>query len=142
MTTTTDPPQATAALAAIRAVAVKHTGGHRCSDGKWYNDQTGTRTPCDISLHLTLATGQVARLAGLVRTAAVDGRHIDAVAEGMTGLVLTELAAEDAAGWRQTAAYAITALADSLDRAAEPLPVACPRCDAPAGVLCHHNNEN
>lgn len=103
------------ALQAIAAVTTAHVGGHRCQDDRWYNDHTGTHTKCPVRLHMETATAQVQRLAEQVHAAATTPRHIDAVAQGMTGLVLADLQPEDAEGWRTTARYAIEALAASLD---------------------------
>lgn len=103
------------ALAAIEAVEVHHRGGHTCHDGRWYNDNTGTRTHCPARSHLLTAAFQVVRLGSRVHDAAHSERHPVAVAEGMTGLVMADLQPEDAAGWVQAARMAIEALAASLE---------------------------
>lgn len=102
------------ALQSLGAIAIGHTGGHRC-DGEWFNDQTGTRTPCPTLRRLNVIRTQIERLLTQVHDAAHTPRHVDAVAQGMTGLVLADLHPDDADGWRQTARYAIEALSFSLE---------------------------
>jgi hypothetical protein len=104
------------ALAALDAALLPHRGGHRCTDGKWWNDATGTRTPCPTRIHLDLAHEQVGKLHASVHEAAHDTDAATAVAEGMTGLVMAELSADDREGWVLTARMAIEALAEHLDR--------------------------
>lgn len=106
----------TLALTAIEAVEHPHRGGHNCDDGKWYNDNTGTRTPCPVRAHLTTAREQVDRLHAQVHEAAHDEAAAVHVAEAMTGLVLADLADEDREGWVMTARMAMEGLAEWLDR--------------------------
>lgn len=103
------------ALVAIDAVRAPHQIGHRCEDGQWHNPNAGTRTRCQVLRHLDVARRQVERYSTQVHDAAHTPRHVDAVAQGMTGLVLADLHPDDANGWRTAARYAIEALSFSLD---------------------------
>lgn len=103
------------ALASIDAARRPHDHGHTCTDGKWWNPNTGTRSSCPTRLSLLTAATQVQHLFDQVHEAAHDDDAAVAVAEGMTGLVMVELAEDDAEGWTTTARMAIEALAAHLD---------------------------
>lgn len=103
------------ALTAINAVREHHAYGHTCHDGRWYNPNAGTRSPCPDLRHLDTAREQVERLHASVHEAAHTDRHAVAVAEGMTGLTMSALDPESREGWTLTARMAIEALAASLD---------------------------
>lgn len=103
-------------LAALDAVAQPHRGGHRCTDGGWYNENAGTRTPCQVTLHLRTAREQAHRLHDQVHEAAHDTAAAEHVAEAMTGLVMADLSDDDRAGWTTTARMAIEGLSEWLDR--------------------------
>lgn len=106
----------TLALASIDAAEAPHRHGHTCTDGRWWNPNAGTRSPCPIQGHLRVAREQVEKLHAQVHEAAHDTPTVDAVAEGMTGLVLADLQPEDRDGWRMATRLAIESLAEQLDR--------------------------
>ena len=106
----------TLAIAAIDAVEAPHRGGHTCVDARWYNDNTGTRTPCPVRDHLTTARQQVGKLHTAVHEAAHNDAAATHVAEAMTGLTMADLSDEDRDGWVTAARMAIEGLAEWLDR--------------------------
>lgn len=104
---------------ALDAIGKHHVAGHRCNDGEWYNDATGTRTPCPIRRHLDTAREQADRLHAQVHDAAHDDTAVRAVLQGMTGFTdddLTTMGEEEAAGWMHSTRLAIETLAEHLDR--------------------------
>ena len=104
------------ALQALAVVTEPHLVGHTCTDGRWWNPRTGTKTPCPVYLHLVTVTQQVQRLAEQVHVAAHQPRHVEAVASGLlAGTPLAELPPEEREGWVTMAQQAISALAVSLD---------------------------
>lgn len=100
----------------LDALTGPHRGGHRCTDGGWYNDATGARVPCPVVRSLTAVRQAVDDLAAAPHAAAHDTAAAVAVAEGMTGLDLSVLAEEEREGWTLTARLAIETLAAHLDR--------------------------
>lgn len=107
---TTTPTQVQAASAVI---LTNHTGQHRCDDGVYYGVSAWQYCPTQAA-HRTL-TDTIDQLRSAPHAAAHSPAAVDAVAAGMTGFVLAELAEEDREGWRATARYAIEALAAHLD---------------------------
>lgn len=105
-----------AAMTALDAVEEPHRGGHRCTDGAWYNDNAGPRTPCPTRQHVATVREQVDRLHAQVHDAAHDTPAAEHVAHAMTGLVLADLEPEDREGWTRTARMAIEGLAEWLER--------------------------
>lgn len=107
----------TLALTALDAVEAPHRGGHTCDDGKWYNDNTGTRTPCPIRGHLTTAREQVHRLHAQVHEAAHDEAAVEVIAQAMlSDTPMGDLDPDAAEGWRYLARLAVEGLAEWLDR--------------------------
>lgn len=109
----------TLALASIDVVAKPHHVGHRCDDGKWFNPNAGTRSICPVLGHLRTAREQVEKMHNSVHEAAHTQSLVRAVMQGMTGFTdddIDQMPTEDAAGWDRTAAMAIEALAEQLDR--------------------------
>jgi len=106
------PDLARQALAAVRR---EHASGHTCTDGKWWNPRTGTRSPCPTLTHLDTADRVLAALGTQVHAAAHQPRHVDAVATAMTSTPLGEMSPENAEAWRGLARQAIEALSYSLD---------------------------
>lgn len=104
-----------AAYASIDAAALPHLHGHSCTDGRWYNENAGSRSACPTLTHLRHARAQVGLLDSQVHRAAHDDAAVRATAEGMTGLVMADLGGDDREGWMQTARDAIEALAAHLD---------------------------
>lgn len=109
---TTTPTQVQAASAVI---LTNHTGQHRCDDGVYYGVHNWQDCPTQVA-HRTLID-TIDQLRQAPHLAAHTPAAVDAVAAGMTGFVLAELAEEDREGWRATARYAIESLSAWLDGA-------------------------
>jgi hypothetical protein len=92
-----------------------HLAGHRCIDGQWFNPNAGARRNCPTYTYLTEVRAGAEALHASVHEAAHDDAAATAVAEGMTGLTMAELADEDREGWVLTARMAIEALSEWLD---------------------------
>lgn len=106
--------------AALDALTDPHVGGHRCTDGLWWNPNAGTRTPCPTLGHLRLIAEQVDRYRQQVHTAAHDDTAARVVAEGFTGLTLADLSADDAVAYHHAGRLALEALAAHLDPTVTP----------------------
>lgn len=105
--------------ASLDAIGKPHVAGHRCSDGKWYNDAAGTRTPCPVRLHLDTAHEQADRLHAQVHDSAHDDDSVRFVMQAMTGFTdddLTQMDPGDVHGWMLATRLGIEGLAEYLDR--------------------------
>jgi hypothetical protein len=101
--------------AALDALTDPHIGGHRCTDGLWWNPNAGTRTPCPTLGHLRLIAEQVDRLRTQVHDAAHTPTSCNVVAEAFTGLTLAALPIYDAVSYHHAGRLALEALAAHLD---------------------------
>lgn len=111
--------QPTLLLAALDAVGKPHVAGHRCSDGKWYNDAAGTKSPCPVRLHLDTARDQAEKLHASVHEAAHDDASVRYVMQAMTGFTdddLSQMPGDESWGWMHTTRLAIEGLSEYLDR--------------------------
>lgn len=107
----------TLALTAIDSVAVHHRYGHTCHDGKWWNPNTGTRTPCPILASLDLAAGQVRGLHTQVHDAAHDNNTAGLVGMAAAGYTPRDVEDEEVRdGMVVMGRAAIEELARLLDR--------------------------
>ncbi|UQS95193.1 hypothetical protein Pam4_50 [Pseudanabaena phage Pam4] len=100
----------------LTVLSSPHRGGHRCTNGGWYNDNAGARTACPVLLALDDLGTAATLLASAAHAAAHDTATAVRVAEGMTGLDLAALGEEEREGWTLTARLAIETLAAELDR--------------------------
>lgn len=83
------------ALAGIDEILTDHRGGHRCTDGQWYNPNAGPRTPCPTAGILGLVAGQIRGLAAQVHEAAHNDSHALQVGLAAVGYTEEELADTD-----------------------------------------------
>lgn len=108
-----------AAYVAIDTLTRLHTGGHHCltpeGTSAWFNENAGARQRCPTSSLLDGVRQEVTALHQQTHAAAHDPTAVETVAEGMTGLTLTEVPAEEADGLRALARQAIETLAAHLD---------------------------
>jgi hypothetical protein len=111
-----------------------HRGQHRCDDGRWYGPREWQTCPMHVAAGALLDAIDAERRR--VHEAAHDADAVRVVAEGMTGLVMAELSADDAHGWQTTARMAIEALAGHLDPDVRALDVECPKCHAGVNEPC------
>ena len=107
------------ALTIITGLARPHRGGHRCTNGDWYNDAVGTRKPCPVAAALTTLRGEVKGLHEQIHDAAHDDDTallVGLAAAGFTHDDLQRLDADDRQGFLSMGRYAVEALAAHLDR--------------------------
>jgi hypothetical protein len=100
-------PDAEHALADLDAAGTDHAYAHRCTDGQWYR----LGHPCPTRQNLIHAEAHVHALIGAVERAAADPDALRTVAEGMTGLTMSDLDGESREGWQTTARLAVLSLA-------------------------------
>jgi hypothetical protein len=100
-------PDAEHALADLDAAGTDHAYAHRYTDGQWY--RLGHR--CPTRQNLLHAEAHVRALIGAVEKAAADPDALRTVAEGMTGLTMSDLDGDSREGWQATARMAVLSLA-------------------------------
>lgn len=109
----------TLALATLDTLTAPHLGGHRCTNGDWYNNLVGDRTPCPVFRDLGIVREQVEGLHAQVHEAAHDDEAAMVVAMGATGYYpdwVEALDDDDRAGMLMMGRMAVEALAAHLDR--------------------------
>lgn len=106
-------PDYTTADTALTALAEPHGAQHRCTDGRYYTPRETALCPVNVRLGVLRTTLDHAR--SVAHRACHDTAHITAVAEGMTGLTMSELESEDREGWMLATRHALETHAALLD---------------------------
>lgn len=104
--------------AALTANEVHHRYGHTCEDGRWWNPNTGTNTPCPPLALLRLAQTQLGAVRTTVHAAAHNDDHalvVGVAAAGYEDVDLNEVDDESRAGFLAMGRRAIEALSHRLD---------------------------
>ena len=98
---------------AVETLTGQHQSQHRCDDGIHYGPKAFHK--CPMNRAAATLTDAITAERARVHAAAHDPDAVCAVAEGMTGLTMADLTADDRQGWELTARMAIEALAAHLD---------------------------
>lgn len=82
-------------LTRLGALRTPHRGGHRCDDGRWYNDSVNPARRCPAAAHIDALTADVTTLTGRVHAAAHNDETALQVGLAAVGYTKEELADTD-----------------------------------------------
>lgn len=120
-------PSPAETVQAIASLWEPHRGGHTCTDGRWYNRNTGARRECPAGQDLDLIAARIAHLTDRVHEAAHDDEAALFVAMGATGYSpewVEDLDDDDRAGMLTMGRMAAEALSEWLERDPDTEPTA------------------
>lgn len=109
-------------LTRLDSLALPHRGGHRCTDGAWYNPGITGRVPCPFLTDVRFIQDDVTGLAATLNVSAATPALLQEVVLAMTGLDVTTLDPESAAGWIRAAQMALIGLDHALGEDPAPCP--------------------